>query len=102
MKLETASSRAISEVSVPQLREMFEHDARRGEFIILSQAPETYLQASGEGDGPYALEHREGRAEAHFSATGEIHKADVLRAFLSYLAGDGRWRTEFSWEKMSV
>jgi hypothetical protein len=98
MKLETANSRAFPEATEPQLREMFQHDDRRGEFIILSQAPETYLQASGEGDGSYALEYREGRADAHFSARGEIRKADVLRAFLSYLAGDDRWRTEFSWE----
>ena len=61
---------------------------------------DVYMQASGEGEGPYALEHRDGGADQHFSAGSTFGKADVLRAFLWYLAGDSRWRTEFSWQKL--
>jgi hypothetical protein len=46
------------------------------------------------------LEYRDGDADHHFSA-GDTHgKEDVLRAFLWYLAGDERWRTEFPWRTL--
>jgi hypothetical protein len=102
MKLESAGSRRFPEVNEQQLRQTFDDDERRGEFVILSQAPEVYLQASGEEDGPYSLEYRAGDADQHFSAAGELRKADVLRAFVWYLAGDARWQSEFSWEKLDL
>ncbi len=102
MKLETAGYGKLPEINEQQLRQMFDNDERRGEFVILSQEPEVYMQASGDGDGPYCLEYRDGDGDHHFSAAGELRKEDVLRAFLWYLTGDARWRSEFSWEKMSV
>lgn len=56
MKLETARSLEFAQVSEQQLREAFADDKGRGEFVILSQGPEVYIQASGEDDGPYVLE----------------------------------------------
>src|SRR6266487_200927 len=102
MKLQTAGTRGFPEVNEQQLRQTFDDDERRGEFVILSQAPEVYIQASGDEDGPYSLEYRDGDGDHHFSAVGELRKEDVPRAFLWYLAGDTRWRSELSWEKMIV
>src|SRR5262245_10225861 len=102
MNLETAQSISCDAVTEAQLRAAFQDDARRGEFIVLSQdhKQEVYIQAAGEADGPYSLEYRDGDEEHHFQATGDYHKDDVQRAFLWYLAGDTRWRTEFSWQKL--
>lgn len=100
MKLETAESLGFAQVSEQQLRAAFDDDKGRGEFVILSQKPEVYIQASGEGDGPYSLEYRDGDDEHHFSGGDTFRKEDVLRAFLWYLAGDARWRSEFSWQKL--
>lgn len=102
MKLETEGYGKFVEANEHQLREVFQNDERRGEFVILSQQPEVYMQAAGEGDGPYSLEYRDGDGDRHFAAAGEHRKEDVLRAFLCYLAGDARWRSEFSWEKIDV
>ena len=99
MKLETAQSLRFAQVTEEQLREAFRDDARRGEFIILSQQPQTYIQAGGEADGPYRLEYRDGDADHHFQAAADYRKEDVQRAFLWYLAGDTRWQTEFPWRK---
>ena len=101
MKLETAESLQFGQVTEEQLREAFRDDEGRGEFIILSQSPRTFIQAGGEGDGPYSLEYRDGDDEHHFQAEGDYRKDDVLRAFLWYLAGDSRWRTEFRWQKLA-
>lgn len=74
MKLETAGSRSISEVNEQQLRQTFTDDDCRGEFVILSQAPQVYIQASGDADGPYSLEYRDGDGDHHFSAVGKVRK----------------------------
>src|SRR4030095_6811795 len=66
MKLETADSYVFDQVTEEQLRDTFDDDKGRGEFVILSEKPEVYIQASGEGDGPYALEYRDGDADHHF------------------------------------
>ena len=99
MKLETAESLSFAQVTEAQLLEAFREDLRRGEFIILSQQPEIYIQASGENEGPYRLEYRERAADHHFYAAGDYRKEDVQRAFQWYLAGDSRWQTEFPWKK---
>ena len=99
MKLETAGSIGFDQISEQQLRDAFANDQGRGEFVILSQKSEVYIQASGEDDGPYALEYRDGGDDHHFSAGESFRKAEVLQAFLWYLAGDPRWRSEFSWQK---
>jgi len=100
MKLETAGSIAYGQVTEEDLREAFRDDARRGEYIILSQQPEIYMQAAGEANGPYQLEYRDGNREQHYHAEGEYRKDDVERAFLWYLAGDSRWRTDIRWKKL--
>jgi hypothetical protein len=102
MKLETAQDLRFDNVTEEQLREAFRDDGRRGELIILSAKPEVYIQAAGEGEGPYALEYREGDDQHHYSAGDAFRKEDVLRAFQWYLAGDSRWRTEFSWQKIEL
>ena len=100
MKLETGGSLHFDPVTETQLIDVFRDDLRRGEFVILSQREENFIQASGEGDGPYALEFREGDDWHHFTAGEHWRKDEVLRGFLSYLAGDGQWRTEFPWKQM--
>src|SRR2546423_1517547 len=101
LKLETAQAIAFKAVTEEQLREAFLDDAGRGEFIILSQRSQIYMQASGEGDGPYLLEHRDGDADHHFQAGENFGKEAVQRAFLWYLTGDSKWRTEFRWQKFA-
>lgn len=102
MRLDTAGSIAHSEATIEDLRQAFRDDARRGEYIILSQKPEIYIQAAGEADGPYQLEYRDGSGQQHYQAEDELWKEDVERAFLCYLAGDSRWRTNCRWKKLKL
>src|SRR5438067_1685967 len=101
MRLTTAQSIGFDPVTAEQLHQAFSDDAGRGEFVILSQQRHVYIQAAGEGGGPYCLEYRDGDDEPHFRADGDWQKDDVQRAFLWYLAGDPRWRTEFPWRKVA-
>jgi len=99
MELEPAGARGFKNVTEAQLRETFRAAGGFGEFIILSQARQVYMQAAGEDDGPYRLEYRDGDEEHHFTAGDDFKKDDVLRAMLWYLSGDERWRSEFRWER---
>jgi hypothetical protein len=100
MKLETDSlALGFDRVTAEQLREAFKDNARRGERIILSQQLQVYMQAAGEAEGPYTLEYRDGDDQHHLQAGKDFRKEDVLRAFLWYLAGDPRWRTDFHWRR---
>ena len=100
MKLEAAESIGFDNVTEEQLRAAFASDAGWGEFIILSQKPETFIQAAGETEGQYTLEYRDSDADHHFSAGRTYRKEDLLRAFVWYLARDARWQSEFPWQKV--
>jgi len=99
MKLETAQTIASDDVTASELRDAIRDDAGRGEFIILRQSPEVYIQAWGERDGPFALEYRDGSADQHFHVDQDLSRDDVERAFGWYLAKHECWRTEFHWVK---
>jgi len=100
MELETAERIYSKNVTADELTKAFEDDHGRGEFIILSQSKETYMQASGELDGPYIVEHREGDADHHFQCTQEIAKQQVQDLFMKYLQGDSSWKKDVQWKQL--
>ena len=68
-------------------------------FAILAQAAEVYLQTSGGPSYGFVLEYRDGSSDEHYSCSNfELTADEVIAAFQSYLAGDGRWKTEFDWQ----
>ncbi len=100
MRLECAQSIASADATEADIRQAFADDAGRGEFIILSESDEVFLQASGEGGGPYALEYRQGSADRHFRCTRDLTKTEVERAFLQYLNRDPGWKNDFPWQPL--
>ena len=100
MKLETAQSIGHDNVSEAELIRAFEDDRGRGEFIILSQRDQVFLQAAGEQEGPYHLEYRDGDDAHHFRCRRDLSKSEVQSAFLKYLREDGSWRSDFEWERL--
>ena len=68
-------------------------------FAILSQAPQIYIQTSGGPSYGFVLEYRDGSADEHYSCSNSKLTVDeVIRAFQSYLAEDGKWKSELEWE----
>jgi hypothetical protein len=101
MKLTTAGKwPGAGDVSPQTLEDVFADDARRGEFVILEADQSTFLQASGEEDGPYVLEYRE--AGEQFQAVGQLTKQEVKEAFLGYLQGGSEWRTKKEWSQLPI
>lgn len=100
MKLECAESISSENATETEIRNAFADDHGRGEFIILSDADQVFIQASGEGDGPYILEYREGGDDRHFQCMRDVKKGEVEATFLKYLRRYAAWKVDFQWKKL--
>jgi hypothetical protein len=100
MELKTASRISSKNVTEEELINAFQDDAGRGDFIILSQSEEVFIQAAEEGNTLYQLEYRQGDADHHFQCTQDVSKANVQSAFMKYLKGDDSWKTDFEWKPL--
>ena len=102
MELQTADGIANNNVVKSDIIQAFQNDKYRGEFIILSQSEQVYIQASGEGDGPYYLEYRNGDDDHHFQCSRDLQKLEVQSAFIQYFEGDGAWKTTLEWNPLEM
>jgi hypothetical protein len=99
MKLECAGSIGSADVSSEDIIQAFADDKGRGEFIILAQSDQVYIQAYGEGDDPFLVEYRDGDANHHFHSVDNQAKVMVQSLFLKYLDQDASWKTDIEWEQ---
>lgn len=58
------------------------------------------VRPSGEGEGPYTVEYRDGGGDRHFQCIRDLGKAEVQTVFLKYLRGDAGWLTDFEWRPL--
>ena len=98
MDLETDRT-TIRHAKDVDIERIFEDDSMRGEFAILSVSKEQYLQAAGEGEGPYLLEYRVPDS-GNCQAEEKISKQEVVEAFLDYLRGGTQWRSARQWQEL--
>lgn len=89
------------------VRELVRNDARRGEFMIMSddaddarfvQVACDYDDVGGESDGLFDLEYRDGKNGYLCHCSRRVSADEVERVFLDELAGRGEWRSDFDWE----
>lgn len=100
-KIECAESLSSSEATEADVHRAFDHDELRGEYIILTAPNGDFIQAAGEGDGPYALEHRTAATDEHICAVANCTREAVRQAFLAFLRGDESWRTSREWKPLA-
>ena len=89
------------------VRELVRNDARRGEFMIMSddaddsrfvQVACDYDEVGGKSDGLFDLEYRDGKNGYLYHCSRRVSADEVERVFLDELAGRGEWRSDFDWE----
>ena len=71
------------------------------QYLILSQEEERYIQAYLNEDGTWDLEYRDGSAEEHYAADGEIDIESVVMSFQSYLVND-EYQESLLWLQMEL
>lgn len=86
MRLTTPHT-TIEGVVERDLQEVFSDQALRGNLVVLATEDDQYLQAAGEGDGPYLVEHR----DAHCGTHQLLSLADTRQAFIDFLNRASAW-----------
>lgn len=102
MVLDAEKAQPIQNATESDIARLFDDDKARGGFVILTHSKQYYVQAAGEGNGPYTLECRAGDDEQHFRCTQSLSKQAVQSAFLKYLRHDPAFTSDFSWEKVKL
>jgi hypothetical protein len=69
------------------------------EFVILEDGP-AFVQAAGEGDGPYALQCRPPSGDGLLEVQGGVDSATMRGALLAYHRGDPAWRGQHRWSSV--
>lgn len=100
--LATAHALSSSDASEVDIEQAFEDDPNRGEFIILTAPDGGFIQAAGEDDGPWQLEHRSADGSSHVRAEGELTKQQICEAFLQFRRGEEDYRTTYAWEPIET
>ena len=68
-------------------------------IAILGSSPQTYMSTAFlPEEGSFTLDFRDGGPGRHYSVQGQSREV-VIGAFLSYLAGDNRWKTATEWKR---
>ena len=87
------------------VRELVRNDARRGEFMIMSDDADEerfvqiacdYDDVGGKSDGRFDLEYRDGKNCCLYHCTRRVSADEVERVFLDELAGRIAWRGDFN------
>jgi hypothetical protein len=99
MKLECAESISSDNATESDIRNAFADDYGRGEYIILFESKDVFIQAAGEYDGPYQLQYIEAD-DRIYQCIAPVNKEQVEAAFLKYLVHDATWKTDFQWKKL--
>ena len=93
------------------VRELVRNDARRGEFMIISDDEDEerfvqiacdYDEVGGKSDGLFDLEYRDGKNGYLYHCSRRVSADEVERVFLDELAGRGEWRSDFDWERLNM
>lgn len=100
MKLTCENAPPCSDVTEEAILKAFLDDDGRGSFIILSESDQVFIQAAGEGTGPYTLEYREGDETRHHQCLRQLARSEVQSAFLKYLRRDASFKTDYQWSAL--
>lgn len=70
------------------------------EYVILEDKGQ-FVQAAGDGAGPYALEHFPGGSESILEVPGGVDADTMRKVLLAYARGDLGWRGALGWAPLA-
>ena len=98
MKLETSHG-IEPEASAVRIETLIRSEEERGDFIILSQANQIYLQTTG-GNDAFITEYRNGDEDQHYSSKHPLTANQLLDLMVRYLERDPNWDDGCEWEPL--
>jgi hypothetical protein len=88
---------AIEGVVEPQLADALAALVRGEIEYVILEAGDEFLQAAGEGAGPYALQFNPAGGAGLLDVPGGVSEAAMREALHAYRRGDPGWRRPFQW-----
>ncbi len=98
MKLETSHG-IESEATPERIQELILNEEQRGDFIILSQEDQIYLQTTGEND-KFHTEYRNGDEDQHFTSKLPLTGNELYGLMVRYLEKEPHWQDKHEWEPL--
>ncbi|MGW2407721.1 DUF6891 domain-containing protein [Streptomyces sp. NPDC001739] len=100
ISVKTESGADLSRPTAAELAGLLRRIGADGDhFAVVERLPDedqVYIQTWRDGDGPFAVEHRDGAPERHFTAsTADPERA--VEVFLDWAGGGQAWRTALDW-----
>ena len=91
---------AVDQVGEAQLAEALAALSRGDIEYVILEAGDEFLQAAGEGDGPYALQFNPAGGDGLLEVPGGVDGAALRTALLAYHRGDPAWRGALRWSAL--
>jgi hypothetical protein len=88
---------AIDAVSEAQLVDALDAMTRGDIEYVILESGDDFLQAAGDGAGPYALQFSQGTAGVMEEVRGPVDAFAVRAVLVAYHRGDPRWRGSHEW-----
>jgi len=99
MKLSTDTNTMIENPSKKQIRAVLIDVASRPAdgFVIVGESEMTYMQAAGDTEKRFWIEHQEGSLARHFHAESRISIEETTEILASYARKGGEWKSATKW-----
>jgi hypothetical protein len=103
MRLETAERFHRTKVKLSDIEDVFseEEDKDRGEFVILRDDRGGFVQAAGEGDGPFMVEWKNAVDGAHYRSHKLMTRGQARDAFIAFFERDGDIWPITNWKRVT-
>jgi hypothetical protein len=98
--IDDGSGIAIPAVTEAQLAEAIAAMTRGDIEYVILESGDAFLQAAGEGQGPYALQFSPASGAAMIEVPGGVDANTMRAVLLGYYAGDPGWRGACRWAAM--
>ncbi len=91
---------AVDAVTEPQLVEALDALVRGDIEYVIVEDGDAFLQAAGEGAGPYALQFSPASGDGMVEVPGGVDGTSMRVALLAYRRGEAGWRGAHPWSAL--
>ena len=98
--IDTAGDMTLEDASERELAAALDSMERGHIEYVIIESGDAFLQAAGEGPGPYAIQFRADSADRLLDVPGGVDAETMRTVLLAYRRGDLGWRGALEWRAL--